>query len=234
MMIIPALMAMHVATATPNHIEKASINYTIACKVDEAPHVKIAVTTDDIIYDYSHSTRDLSSVKTDTNSPYPPGTDSATGGLREDHPTIHTKMQWDIVWEQKGNMGCMRYKTIDIEMHLRPKIFLAQEFDNGTCRDAVLQHERHHVQVDREVMNKYASVIGRAVQDIVNHVGALGPFNMDNVEAVKKQSSGYITTEMNRIEDVMANELRARQQQVDSLEEYKRVGTFCQNVHVGK
>jgi hypothetical protein len=233
-MIIPTLMAMHLemAAQAPSHIQKASVNYTIACKVEEAPHVKIAVTTDDIVYDYSHGTQELSALKTDTKSPFPPGTDSATGGLRQDHPTIHTRMQWDIIWEQKGNMGCMRYKTIDIEIHLQPQIFLAKEFDNGTCRDAVLTHERRHVQVDREVMNKYAGVIGRSVQDIVNRVGALGPFNMDNVEAVKKQSSGYITRTMDQIENAMGTEMRARQQQVDSLEEYKRVGSFCQNVHV--
>ncbi len=83
-------------------------------------------------------------------------------------------------------------------------------------------------------MNKYAGVIGRAVRDIVDRVGALGPFNMKNIEAVKKQSSDYITVTMDQMEKAMETEMRARQQAVDSLAEYKYVGGFCQNIHVGK
>ncbi len=124
-------MAMHVAG-----IMNASANSTFACRVEDSPRVKIAVTTNDIEYDNTHGARDLTALKTDTKSPYPPGSDTVTGGLRHDHPTIHTRMQWDIVWEDRNNMGCMRYETIDIEIHLQPKIFLAKEFDHGACRDA--------------------------------------------------------------------------------------------------
>jgi len=57
---------------------------------------------------------------------------------------------------------------------------------------------------------------------------------MKNVDAVKKQSSDYIVSTMKNMESAMSTELRARQQKVDSLEEYKYVGSFCKNVRVGK
>jgi len=178
MILFATLLAAQVGMSAPAagavHTVRSPARQKITCRVEEAPRIKVAVTTNDIAYDYTRGARELTGLKTDTTSPYPPGSDTVTGGLRQDHPTIRTKMEWDVVWEDISNIGCMRYKEVNIEIHMQPKIFLAKEFDNGTCREAVLTHERKHVQVDREVMNKYAGIIGRSVQDIVNRVGALG------------------------------------------------------------
>ena len=212
----------------------ASWSGPMVCRVETAPRIEVNVKTDAIDYDYSHLARELAAMETSKASPYPPGADTVTGGLREDHPTIGSKIDLSIAYSNWKKAGCMQYKSIGIEMHLRPKIYVAREYDTGTCRKAVLTHELKHVQVDREVANKYAGLIAQALQETVNRVGAIGPYKRENDEAVKAQAGGYISAAMDRIEKAMEIELRERQSQVDRLEEYRQVGSFCTGVHVEK
>ncbi len=204
----------------------------MVCRVDSAPQINVVVKSDEIDYDYSRAAGQLKALENNPASPYPPGADTATGGLRDDHPTIGTNVTLDILSNAWRKQGCVRYRAVDIEIHLRPKIYVAKEFDTGTCRQAVLNHELKHVRVDREVMNKYAGLLAPAVQGVVNRTGALGPFRVEDTEAVKAQAAGYVTAETDRLEKTMEEELKARQRGVDSLEEYGYVGSFCQSVHL--
>lgn len=210
----------------------ASLFGPMVCTVEAAPQIEVNVKTDAIDYDYSQPARTLAAMETGATSPYLPGADTVTGGLRQDHPTLGSSIDLDIVYSKWRRMTCMRYKKIDIEMHLRPKIFVAREYDTGTCRAAVLQHELKHVKVDREVANKYAGLIAQGLQGIVNRVGATGPFAMEKDAAVKAQMAGYITAELDKIERALEGELRQRQEQVDRLEEYRAVGSFCKDIQV--
>jgi len=233
MILTMAVLAAHAAHGPPA-ITKASFLGPMTCKVEEAPHINVTVKSDDIDYDYSRNAAALKSLENNTASPYAPGVDTATGGLREDHPSIATNVNLDILSNQWHKQGCVRYKSIEIEMHLRPKVYVAKEFNTGTCRQAVLAHELKHVRVDREVMNKYAAMISPQVQDVVNRTGALGPFDVTKTEAVKAQAAGYITAVTDRLEKAMEAELNARQRGVDSLAEYRAVGSFCSDVNVGR
>lgn len=219
----PEILAAHTAL-----ILASSTPY---CRITEAPSVNIRVVTDEISYDYSHSTAELSRMKSDTISPYPKGSDTATSGLREDHPQIRSEIKWNIRYTDPAK-ACMFFKTIDVTLHLKPKIYLAREFNTGQCRDAVLSHERKHIQVDREVMNKYAGLIGVSLQNTINKVGAIGPFNMNNMNAVKNQSSAYVKAALDPYKKALSDELHTRQQAVDNLAEYQRVGSFCRSVKV--
>jgi hypothetical protein len=203
------------------------------CKVTEAPAISISVKTDDIVYDYSRSTATLTGVKTDTNSPYPKGTDSVTGGLREDTPEIKWETTWNAVYNPSSGIGCMSYKTINTNIHLMPKIFVAREFNTGPCREAVLTHERKHVQVDREVMNKYASLIGQALKQAVDKMPVFGPFNVRDENETMKMSRGYLKAVIDVQIANMEREMHMRQQQVDNLNEYRGISAVCSNLMKG-
>jgi hypothetical protein len=232
MILTMAVLAAQITHGDPA-MTRASLFGPMACRVEAAPQINVAVRSDDIHYDYSKSAAELKALENNkASSPYPPGADTATGGLRADHPTVATSVTLDIVSNLWSKQGCARYKSIDIEIHLRPQIYVAKEYDTGVCRQAVLAHELKHVQVDRDVMNKYAAIIAPQVQDIVNRIGALGPFGAESTEAVKAQAAGYVTVATDRIEKAMETELNTRQKDVDSLEEYRYVGSFCQDVHL--
>ena len=205
------------------------------CVVAEAPSITVKVKTDEIDYDYAKSASELSKMKSDSVSPYAAGADTISGGLREDHPEIRSQIEWNLQYEPRKNIGCMWYDTIAISVQLKPKIYVAKEFyASPACRDAILQHERRHVEVDRKVMNKYAAAMGKAVQAAVNKAGAVGPFNLDDQEKMKTMSSRHIESALDSQRLLMEKEMRVLQGQVDSLEEYKRVSAFCKDVKISK
>lgn len=200
------------------------------CKADKPPAIAVKVETADIFYDYSRAAKDLSRMKVDTVSPYAPGSDTVSGGLREDKPEIRTQIGWQMKYSPRKNIGCLSYDKIDITIRLHPKIYIAREFNTGVCRDAILQHERRHVAVDRQVMNKYADLIGRAVQTTVTGADTWGPFKLEEQERIKKASSLPVENAVNAQIAVMQQEMRRLQAQVDTLEEYKRVSSYCRDI----
>lgn len=205
-----------------------------ACTVRKAPSITVKIETEEIDYDYSHTAAALGLMKTDSVSPYSPGADTVSGGLREDHPEIRSQVGWELMSEPYRKIGCLSYDKIDIVIHLDPKIYVAKEFNSGACREAILQHERRHVEVDRKVMNKYGASIGQAVQAAVNSAGALGPFKLEDQEKMKALSSSHIESAINTQKLLMEQEMRRLQGQVDSLEEYKRVSAQCRDVKLPK
>jgi hypothetical protein len=206
----------------------------MTCSVKTTPAVKVTVETDQIDYDFTKSAQHLSSIKNDTVSPYAPGTDTVSGGLREDHPQTRAAISWSLEYNPDSNIGCMWYDKVEITVRLDPKIYVAKEFNVGNCREAILAHERRHVSVDREVMNKYASNMGRAVQKAIDQAGAMGPFNMNDQKKMQDLSSQHIENAMKPQRLAMEKEMRTKQAQVDSLAEYERVSAYCRNVLLNK
>lgn len=205
---------------------------SLTCTLPEPPEITVRPVSNAIVYNYSRSAADLTRVRGDAATPYAPGTDAVSGGLREDSPVITTKMNWGVQSYPQLKQGCMWYDTIDVEIKLSPRIFIAREFNQGVCRDAILEHEKHHVDVDRKVMNKYAIQIGKAIQAAVNKSGVSGPFNTADMEKVKQQSTRRIEAVIEAQEALLLKEMAVLQGQVDSLEEYKRISEICKDVKV--
>lgn len=233
MILASALMAAQIAMAEPErrmmpHVQNVAVE-SVSCGKGIKPEIEVSVGTDEIEYDYSKNSKQLSAIKTDTKSPYPPGVDTVTEGLRTDTPSIETKIRWMTETEQRSRMSCMQFESINVHIHLKPKIMIAREYKQGECYDAILKHERKHVQVDREVMNKYARVIGRTVKSIADRSGMTGPFPVAETDKLQQQSSRDVSRAIDHIQSAMMNELNHRQQEVDSLQEYERVGKICGN-----
>lgn len=206
--------------------------HKLACTVPQAPQVMVRVTTDQIDYDFSQTAKALTALKGDTLSPYAPGADTVSGGLREDHPAIKSEIKWQVMYEERSDQACMWYDSITINIHLDPKIYVAREFNVGACREEILRHERKHVDIDQTVMNKYGRKIGEAVQKAVDAAGAVGPFRYSNIEEMKGMASNHIESAINSQKLLMEKEMRQLQGQVDSLAEYERISAVCKSVKV--
>lgn len=237
MILASALLAAQISMAEPRHqaspFVQTAMTRELSCREGVTPKVKVSVSTEEIEYDYTKTSRQLSAVKTDTKSPYPPGSDTVTEGLRSDAPSIESKVLWLVDIEQRSKMGCMQYKSVDVNIHLQPKILIARDYNRGACREAILKHERKHVEVDREVMNKYARVISKAVKSVIDRAGTTGPFPIADRKRVQKKSYDDISRTIDHIQKVMMDELQDRQQEVDNLHEYESVAKICRNVNKG-
>jgi len=200
----------------------------MVCQVEKAPKINVRPMTANIRYDKSKTSAELSQLKTSTVSPYGLGVDQTTGGLRHDQPTIETTMRFLIQQDSRSGSICLSYDTINVDIKLQPKIYIAREFNTGRCAREVLAHEKKHVAVDRAVINKYAKKMGTAIQQAVNKAGALGPFpahRQDEIQAMMQQN---ISSALNSVTLALTNEMNIRQQEIDSREEYDRVGQYCE------
>jgi hypothetical protein len=201
----------------------------VTCEMPQAPHINIVPRTGDVVYDYSLNSRQLAMKKSSTVSPYAPGTDTTTGGLREDQPVEKIEISWGYATYTPQNVICLWYDTINVTIDLKPHIYLANDglFATELCREAITDHELKHVKIDRYVMNEHAKRLGAVLQSAVNEGGLVGPFPADQLKDMEKSMSNPI----NQIVQSLVNQRRAEmsrlQAQVDSLQEYQRVSEIC-------
>lgn len=198
----------------------------VACSVPKAPAITVTPYTEQIRYDFSRGTADLGAMKSDTVNPYGPGVDTATGGLRQD--SADTQVGVRLGYQQYSTgPTCLWYDSINVTIHLAPKVYVAKEYGTGVCHEAILGHERHHVQVDREVINQYVQSMGAAIRDVVNRTGPIGPVDKADISKVQDDMSSRIKKAILAQKDMMEKDMRRRQAAVDSLQEYERVAKIC-------
>lgn len=227
----PEILALHTALV----LTGGGRGTSFVCKLPKAPEIKVDLVTDEIKYDFSQSAAALSAIQSgggaNTARANP---DAVSGGLREDKPEVRSQLSWAVRYEENTKVGCMWFDEISITVHLRPKIYVAREFNQGQCREQILAHEQKHIAVDRKVMNQFALSMGNAVQGAVNRTGPMGPFNMRDIDTIKARSSRTIESTIAAQSNLMQQQMRQLQGQVDSPAEYKRVSSFCKGIKAQK
>lgn len=199
----------------------------IRCAMTKAPVINVHPITRQIEYDFSKTSAQLTSMGRDTVSPYAPAADTVTGGLTVDMPQTKLEARFGGM-AYPGDVACAWYDTVTITIELRPKIYIARENTRNTvCRDAILEHERKHVAVNREIFNDYARSVGLAVQKAVNEAGPLGPFNEDRMEETKNVLMEHVKSAITAGELQLRKKISEKQGQIDSYEEYERVSAIC-------
>lgn len=197
------------------------------CVVRRAPVISVTPESREIRFDMSQTTAQLTALQSDTVSPYAPGTVTVTDGIRRDRPVTSIKITQNVEQDPVRSIFCMTYNTIEVNIKLQPVIYIAREVAPGPCRNAVIEHEKKHVRVDREIVNDFSQRIGYAVQAAVNEIGAVGPLNMGGEKNAQKAMNEHISNAVKSLELPMFTEMRRRQAEVDSLQEYERVNRIC-------
>ena len=200
---------------------------SIQCAVPKAPQININPVTSEIQYNFSHSSEELSAVRSGTVNPYAPNVDTTTGGLRYDRPKIQTSISWGTRTYTQSGAVCLWYDTINVSIALQPQIFVSRDYKSRACQDAIVKHEERHVQVDREVINKHALKLWQALQATVRDVGALGPFNVAQQENMQTMLVTHIENTIKAQELLLTKDMQARQAAVDSLSEYEAISKIC-------
>lgn len=197
------------------------------CALPHAPAIAVTPVSNPIEYDFERSEAALSAVKSDTKSPYAPGTDTATGGLRHDEPKISTAVKIGQQSFSDGS-GCLWYDEIKIDITLQPKIYVARENDGPRCRDAIIEHEHKHVDVDRLVINKHSKMLGDRLRGLVNNVGASGPYQGEAaMKEAQEKMVALVEKTIAQQTEAIEQEMRQAQAQIDTLAEYQAVSMKC-------
>lgn len=227
---IPAMAGlMLLASAAPADIPNGGLITPagLACVVPRAPSISITPESAEIVYDFDHGSRELTVMK-DGPAEAAMRTDVTTGGLRVDQPTVEVNVRYGNADYPSLKQACVWYDSATVTINLKPHIYIAKEFNvPGPCRDAIMAHELHHVDVDRDMMNKYSYVIGEAVKKVVDDTGGVGPYPDDQTAAQGQSLIDQITRVVREVEGPLREEMAARQAEVDSPAEYQRVSAIC-------
>lgn len=199
-----------------------------SCKSSKIPKINVRTSTNPVVYDFSKAERDLNGFSVDTVNPYGEGVSTDVGGLMRGGITVSHSVKYETVTNSQSREMCYYYSQVDIVIHINPTVYVAREFPQGSCKhNAILQHENQHVIIDREVVNKYAQIIGQNVSADVSRQSMFGPI----AESGRAQMEAYIADHMKQMistyTDQMNNERRQRQQAHDSMAEYERVNRLC-------
>lgn len=198
------------------------------CTSVQSPHIRVKTDTDNIQYDFSKSEKDLNHFSIDTVNPYGDSVITDVGGLMQGRINVSQRMKYGTLTNTRTSEICYWYTEVTVSLHVSPTIFVAKEFPKGSCKHkAILDHEHQHVMIDREIVNKYAKMIGDTLYREVSERGVFGPVPLSKSTQLEGQLKKRMELLLTQYSDQINEERRIRQQALDSLSEYERVNKAC-------
>lgn len=198
------------------------------CSPQKAPTISIRTSTDQITYDFSKSEKQLNNFNISTVSPYASNVITDVGGLMKGGIETQQRMSFGTILNPNTQQVCIWHDNLDVLIHIKPTIYIASEFPQGTCmHNSIMGHEQKHITVDREIVNKYAGLIGQAFHDDIAKYRLFGPVPASQQEATLKMIKQRMNAILTNYTTQMSNERKKRQQAVDNLQEYERVNKSC-------
>lgn len=198
------------------------------CKADRAPRIQVKTSTDQVDWVYTKSERDLNGFKIDTVNPYGKNVITDVGGLMQGGIELKESMRFNTLTHNRLKQICYWYDSIVISLHIRPTIFIASEFPQGTCKhDAIKAHEMKHISTDREIVNKYAKLIGEGVKKEMDRQSIYGPYNESRKAEIEAFMKARLENILKYYSKIMDDERHRRQQAIDNLNEYESVNRAC-------
>lgn len=201
----------------------------IACNLKTAPKINVAASDTSVIYDHSKSQRELDNFENDTVSPYAANVQTHVGGLMAGEVRVSQSMRLMQETWPNLNRGCVFIDEVNVNLHIKPTVYIAREYAKGSCMyNAIMEHERKHVHVDRLIINKYSNLIVNGMNEALKKIGyAHGPFTIDDIPRQQEAVQKYAQDVLQVYGDRMSEERRIMQQGVDTLQEYERVQAQC-------
>lgn len=201
----------------------------VKCNLPDAPQIFVKPSSLPTKYNHRKSIEELSSRQADTISPYPKHAIVQTGGITASQIEVKTSLNFEHQsWRSLG-VGCVYFDRIDVTIQLDPTIYVAKDYKKRSCHyGEVLKHEKKHVRVDKEVLNKYARKIGEALRLSINNAPSRGPYPLERLEEIQISMQEYVASVIKTQQSLMEEERFRRQQEVDTFEEYERIRLACE------
>ncbi len=207
------------------HLASGQIN----CTLKKAPQIHVAASDTSVAYDHSRSQSELDNFQIDTVSPYGANVQTHVGGLMAGEVSISQNIRIMQETYPNINMGCLYIDSVKVQIHVKPKIYIAREYlKTGCMYKEIMIHEKKHVAVDRMIVNKYTNLIVKGLDAALKKVGyAHGPMKIGQIAYNQEALQTYAQKVLKQYSEAMSAERSKLQQEVDSLQEYERVQAQC-------
>ena len=180
-------------------------------------------------YDYKQSLKQIQKYSTDTVDPYGFHGQTITQGFMKGTIQLKQDIKYGTLTNSRFSTACVWYKEINVELFIDPTIVIAKELYRDPCmRKAILGHEMKHVRVDREIVNKYAKIMGKKVYEAIKSRGFMvGPIRMDRAQEVANKMGRVVFQILELEYKKLGIDRTEAQRAVDSIEEYESVDDKC-------
>lgn len=139
-------------------------------------------------------------------------------------------LRWFINYkvEEYRDGICFWVASADVKLAYRQlDVFIASDYEPGSCQyEAILDHENEHVQVARSIMSPYAQQIQASLTTLSIPTPDL-PSVADSPEEARAQVNEVFRQQLMPVRERMFRVLRARQAEVDTMENYRRTFKQC-------
>jgi hypothetical protein len=201
----------------------------VTCVPPSAPNIKVIPKASPIEYVHDWTMEELTARGTDTISPYPRHAVTKTGGTTASEIQLETGMKFQHQTYPDLGVGCIYYNEIKLTISLNQRVYIAKDYSKNSCEyREILEHEKKHVRIDREIVNKYAAKIGEALRLSINNALARGPYPVNRLPQIQSDMRDYIASVVKTQQSLMEEERFRRQQAIDTFEEYERVRQACE------
>ncbi len=198
------------------------------CIPAKATEIEIFPKSNDIEYDFTKNKSELSSLDIDTLSPYAENIKTEIGGLMKGGIKIRHGYKYGVRTNTITNQVCMWYDKIKVDIIINPKILIAKEYKQGTCKhQAVMTHEMKHIMKDREISSIYSKKIRDALYEHVSKRPYIGPVDEDKMAQLDIYMKSSIKTVIGKIKQEMIEQRKHEQMLIDNIKEYNAVSDAC-------
>ena len=148
----------------------------------------------------------------------------ATFGLTTARFGHETDIEIKLVEDAAGKRACGT-AGVRVELSMQPMtVYVAREIERTPCaRDATFAHELRHVAVFREVLLEAVRDLGTDLPEAMGTALRRAVNRQELERAFNAHLQAYLSTFMSQWQ----REMKARQDAVDSPEEYERTATAC-------
>ncbi len=182
-------------------------------------------------YIHDRSFFDLSKVQSDTVNPYGRNQVSHTFGLAHRQFQLDQRVEYKLMTYPRTGEVCLWIDSIDVDIDLEPTIYIAKEYDQGSCHyNHVLAHEQGHLNIDRQVTSKYLGIIQSKLTQFLQQNRIYGPMKRNLQNALTSKMQRDVSNTISDIVKAMEKERAVKQAAIDSLESYEATSQYITDV----
>lgn len=148
-----------------------------------------------------------------------------TLGLATYKPVIEIRLPVTLV-QTEGGLACAAINKLDARLGYKDVVvYVAREIPRNTCGfDEVFRHEMKHIEANRAVLDAYVPIVSDRLREHLKFNGVIRQENPDYaVEVLRDKLRDIVEKTMQE----MDRDNAARQEAIDSPEEYARIGNVC-------
>lgn len=204
------------------------IGQLYSCPNLPPPKINVKLSQSRLVTDNTRNRDQLATLNSSSLSPIYGGEFPIVNGLTSSNINVTADTSFTMASNNALKKGCIIVQNVDVKLTYSPTVYIYKNFRPGSCMyREVMEHEMQHVQVDKNALSAFKNYIKKATKYAVNATLAPDPLPIDKIEDAKINMAKSISVAVQFATKKMQEQLKTRQRQIDTREEYQRMSRVC-------